>query len=95
MHDATECFKFWGLPSDLPVRCNSIAFGFLRERRIPFVKTMMRIDSDDNSFMFNIGIMLPEDEVLSLDEELGVRLFDQVPDFDPARYWVGFTPVED
>jgi len=70
---------------------NRVAFKFLRDKRVPYVKTRVETDSQDQYVMFYIDVDLDDDQVEALDEELGQVLFDEVPEFNPNKYWVGLA----
>lgn len=76
-------------------QCNKVAFDILRQHRIPFVGTKFRGDAQDDYVMFYVTLSESQETIERLDEELGVALFDQVPDFDPSKYWVGYSKAVD
>jgi hypothetical protein len=76
-------------------KCNSIAFKMLRDRKIPFKRIHYETDLQDSGVMLIIDIVLGKDEVTVLDRELGDRLFDEVEDFHPGKYWVGYEQAEE
>lgn len=92
--DTLQSMKILGLPDDLPARCNAVAFKLLREHKIPYSHTLMLVDVEEYAILYHICINRPADVVQKVDDELGVRLFDELPDVDPGKYWVGFDKVE-
>ena len=71
-----------------------IAFRILRENKTPFTSTRIETDSQDRYVMYYIDIDASLDVVDRLDEQLGLTLFDEIPDFDPDKYWIGYRKVE-
>ena len=41
--------------------------------------------------MLYIDLDADEDVIEKIDEELGIELFDKVPEFNPDKYWVGYV----
>lgn len=79
-----------GISEDVVQRCNAIAFEVLRKHEVTFLRTRTIADTDEMFVMNYIDVPLDQDAVDRLDEELGVALFDNIPEFDPNRYWIGF-----
>lgn len=90
MHEALESKRELKLGDDLIASCNEVAFDYLREHRIPFRDTTLRIDNEDASLMYTINVDAPIEIVERLDLELGLLLYDRVPEFNPAAYWIGY-----
>jgi hypothetical protein len=67
-----------------------IAFRILRENKTPYTGTRIQTDVQDNFVMYYIDIDECDDVIDRLDGELGVALFDELPDFDPNTYWIGY-----
>ncbi|QDG73538.1 hypothetical protein [Janthinobacterium tructae] len=80
-----------GLDEALLVKCNSIAFELLRERRTAYASTTVESDLQDGCIIYFIKLDESVEKVDELDRELGERLFDRIPEFDPSKYWVGYA----
>lgn len=80
-----------GLEDPILVKCNGIAFQLLREHKTPYTSTTIESDVQDGCLMFYIKLDASVEKVDELDRELGERLFDLVPEFDPSKYWVGYS----
>lgn len=79
-----------GTSLEVVKKCNAIAFSVLKNARTPFKGIRYESDDEDSSVMLFIDVDRNAEEVEKLDRELGQRLFDDVPDFHPSHYWVGF-----
>lgn len=88
---ASKLLSEIGLDNAMVVDCNSIAFELLRERKTRFISTVVETDEQDKCIMYSIYLAASVERVDELDRELGERLFDRVPDFDPSKYWVGYS----
>lgn len=83
-----------GISESVAGQCNAIAFEVLRRNQIRFVQTRIEADTQDNYVMFYIDVAADDDTVERLDDELGIELFDKVPDFHPDKYWVGYSSAQ-
>jgi tetratricopeptide (TPR) repeat protein len=90
MH-ALSVLEMNGISQDVVSRCNALAFEILRQHRVAYVSAQLETDTQDNYMMYYIQIDAPEEVIERLDEELGIALFDKVPEFHPDKYWVGFA----
>lgn len=88
---AVESIEYAKINEEIIVECNKIAFSLLREIKIPYHSTLLQSDAIEGSVIFFIKIAAELEVVDEFDRELGERLFDLIPDFDPSRYWVGFS----
>jgi tetratricopeptide (TPR) repeat protein len=93
--DALSIFENSDLSEDTVSKCNHIAFALLRRHKIHYFSTKLRTDTQDNYLMFYIYVFATDEQVAKLDEELGIELFDSVPEYHPDRYWVGFERETD
>jgi len=91
---AVESIEYAEIDEKVIFECNKIAFALLREMKTPYHSTLLQSDSIEGSVIFFIKVAADLERVYEFDRELGERLFDRVPDFDPSRYWVGFS-IED
>lgn len=73
--------------------CNTIALELLRENKMWSNSLHSEVDLEDRIIFFTLGVKGTAEEIEQLDVELGTRLFDRVPEFNPSRYWVGFEKV--
>ncbi|GEM_PF-2549750 len=80
-----------GISEDVVVKSNAIAFEILRRKRLRFLRTRIHADIQDNYAMLYIDLDADEDVIEKIDEELGIELFDKVPEFNPDKYWVGYV----
>jgi hypothetical protein len=90
IRDAIFALNKAGLPTSTVIKCNRIAFDFLVEKKVPFTQTRYKTDKEDASTMLLIEIGVNEDLITLLDRDLGERLFDQIEDYRPSLYWVGY-----
>lgn len=72
-------------------RCNKVAFDVLREHRVRSKSVSTEIDMEDQIVFTMIEVKTSNAEVDQLDEILGNRLYSDVEDYDPNRYWVGYS----
>ncbi len=82
-----------GISETVVADCNRIAFALLRQKRVPYFGTRLETDSQDKYIMFHIEIDAPDELVWELDQELGDALFDEVPSFNPDKYWIGYSKI--
>lgn len=75
-------------------KCNAVAFQMLREKQIAFRRIRYESDLQDSLVMLFIEIIFDEAGVSALDRELGDRLFDEVEEFHPGKYWIGLVQAE-
>lgn len=75
------------------IASHRLAFQILRENKTPFTSTRIETDLQDKYVMYYIDVDASLDVIDRLDEELGVALFDEIPDFDPDKYWIGYRKV--
>lgn len=75
--------------------CNRLAFELLRRNRVTHAGVQITADNQDNYVMFFIYVNADEEQVSSLDDALGIELFDKISDFHPDRYWVGYIKAKD
>lgn len=80
-----------GMNQETIEQCHKVAFDVLRRHKVPFEGTRFRGDEQEAYVMFHITLDQPQDTINRLDEELGIALFDEVPDFDPSKYWIGYS----
>jgi hypothetical protein len=95
LDEASALFEGDGFDQDQAAQCNRIAFKLLRERRVLFVSNTLECDEEDRIIMLRINVRADQKTVDELDFELGERLFDQISDYDPTRYWVGYQVKKD
>jgi tetratricopeptide (TPR) repeat protein len=94
MRQVAEVLDINGISESVVGKCNAIAFEVLRRNQIRFLQTRFEADTQDNYVMFYIYVAADDDTVERLDDELGVELFDKVPDFHPDKYWVGYSSAK-
>lgn len=82
------------IPEDVVASCHKIAFRVLRENKVPFTGTSIESDTQDKYIMYYIDVAAEEERVEELDRLLGVALFDEVPEFNPDKYWVGYKKAQ-
>lgn len=84
-------FKETGTDPGLIARCNKVAFDVLREHQARSKVISTEIDMEDQIVFSMIEVKAPNAEIDRLDEVLGMRLYETVKDYDPNRYWVGYS----
>ncbi len=89
INDICQVLEARDIGQDHTEKCNAIAYAFLRERKIRTASFEFSADLDDRIVFFKILIDLPFDQVYELDDQLGRRLADEMPDFSPSAYWLG------
>lgn len=92
VHSIRAVFEKTGFDEVTMQQCNSVAFSLLASNRV-IVNTMStEADIEDGIALFTLEINASDADAERLDQKLGTLLFDTVPDFDPSKYWVGYTP---
>lgn len=91
---AEKILRLFGKTStdpELMQRCNKVAFDVLREHRVRSKSVATEIDMEDQIVFTMIEVKASNAEIDHLDEILGGRLYNDVEDYDPHRYWVGYS----
>jgi tetratricopeptide (TPR) repeat protein len=79
-----------GMSETLMQNCIRLAFDVLRKHQVSYSALRHLVDLDECYLMYYIDIDAPGEQVEALDAELGQRLFDEVAEFDPNRFWIGY-----
>jgi tetratricopeptide (TPR) repeat protein len=84
-------FTETGTDAGLIQRCNKVAFDVLREHQVRSKSIATEIDMEDQIVFSMIEVRASNAEVDHLDEVLAMKLYDTVSDYNPNRYWVGYS----
>ncbi|MTV40671.1 hypothetical protein [Duganella radicis] len=80
-----------GVPESLMVKCNHLAFSLAAEYRVVVSGIHSEVDLQDSIVLCTLLLNTSENQAQELDSILGKLLFEQIPDYDPSQYWIGFA----
>jgi hypothetical protein len=88
----SERLKAMTVAQDLPYRCHKVALSLLTEKQIRVGGVRFELDQEQQSggiYCF-VGAEASAEILFELEDELAVRLFEEVPDLDLNSYWIGY-----
>ena len=80
-----------GVHESVMAQCNKLAYSVAGAHQTVIAAISSEVDLQDKIVLLTLTLNASEKKTQELDSILGSQLFEQVPNYDPGKYWVGFA----